>query len=242
MTPAVVKSRVLAKLNISSSDFSDILTTANVILSEIGSAISVAKGELMGTYSYDDLVADQREYDLPDDILNNVKAVFLMLDGSYYVRAKIVDLNDPLIFGNISKKTVFQESWITANFSNDEPYVAFYRGSMFVFSGSITAVTNGIQLWYSYPFDDIPNIDEASIDLATATDNTQSIKTGLSKQFHDILVRGICKDKRETDELPLRDYEKLYEAKLQQAVSNLKGQEKDREIFASVPSDTGEEY
>ncbi|HEC66463.1 MAG TPA: hypothetical protein ENI23_14345 [bacterium] len=241
MTPKGLSDHILYKLKIASTDFTEMLVVINLKLIWISGKINKVKTGALGTYSHEDLVEDQREYAFPDDVLNNLKAIFLKLDGTNFTRVTVIDLNDPVRFGNVSKRVVFQEDWITGNFSNSEPFVVLFRSSIFVFSGAVDDVTDGIQLWYANLLEDLPNLTEDTTDLAEATDKTSTPKQGLPKQFHELLARAVQVDYKETNSLSLTSKEKGLDKDLDEAIDQLTPQSSEGEVISAVPVETGED-
>jgi hypothetical protein len=238
MTPSELKTRILAKLNIIASDFSDILTVLNIKKDDIAARISATGHGHFGTMGYIDLVASttfrEREYPLPINCLR-LKAAFLSFDGSTWVRAKIRQLND-------LRDLLMNESDITGKYSNTNPVIFLFRQSMWILSGTITAVEDGIQLWYDVMPDDVPDIDEATTDIATALDPTTTVQIGFPAAFHDLLCRGVCLDYKETNEIPLTAYEANYEAELDRKLKDIEPMNQDEIIETAVVDDTGENY
>ena len=97
--------------------------------------------DFQGEIATTSLVANQREYTFPTDILK-IKRIDLKLDGSNWYQASRLDESE---IGD----SIASESDITEQFTNTEPYVSFYDKSFFIWSGTITAVTGGIKIWYS---------------------------------------------------------------------------------------------
>lgn len=96
--------------------------------------------DFQGEKSTHDLVANQREYLNPSDLLK-LKKVDLKLDGSNWKTANPIDASE------VPDKLA-SEADIIARFTNDEPKVDFMDESYFIYSGTITDVTAGILLWY----------------------------------------------------------------------------------------------
>lgn len=87
------------------------------------------------------LVANQREYPFPTDLLK-IKRVDLKLDGTNWKPTTWVDESE--ISGSIAS-----ESDVTEKFNNSNPSVSILENSIFIWSGTITAVTAGFKLWYN---------------------------------------------------------------------------------------------
>lgn len=96
--------------------------------------------DFQGERSLHDLVANQREYLNPNDLLK-LKRVDLKLDGSNWKTA------DPFDASEVPDNLV-AEADIIARFSNDNPKVDFMDESYFIYSGTISNVSGGIMLWY----------------------------------------------------------------------------------------------
>lgn len=96
--------------------------------------------DFQGEISTRDLVANQREYLNPSDLLK-MKKVDLKLDGSNWKTATPFDASE------VPDK-LSAEADIISRFSNDEPKVDIMDESFFIYSGTIASVTGGIKLWY----------------------------------------------------------------------------------------------
>lgn len=234
MTPSQLNSYINYKLHITDADFPEKLDVANLVLNDICGAITKAKEDYFGVISHVNLTADRREYPLPDDILNNLKLVFLKLDGTNFKRARFLDMKD-------WKDIVYQEAEITNKFNNEKPAVGVFRNSLFVFSGTIKNVPQGIQLWYINFPPAIPNLTEATVDLAEATDPASTPKVGFPKQFHELLARGVIVNYKGTNEIPLTGREPLFNRDLEDKINLLKPKSLDEEFQASIPYMTGED-
>ena len=220
---------------------------------DICERINEASPNIFGNYSEENLVANRREYDLPADKLSNLKAVFLKLDGTSYVRAKWIDLNDPIVKtlsgsdpldlnNNVQQGIVYQEAWITSHFDNNNPAVFIWRDSLFILSGTISAVTDGIQLWYSNFPDPLPNLTENTTDLSTATDSTSTVPQGLPKQFHELLARAVIIEYKGTKNIPLTGREPLFDQDLDKAIDQIRDPNLDQAVRGSLPYSDGSSF
>ena len=238
MVPSKLKSHILFKLGISESDFSEILDEVNISKNEIAEAITEAYQNYFGTWYTTDLVASsdetKRGYLLPDDVMNNLFKVEAKLDGSYFVELK-------LRFITPERHIRFQESWITDHFSNSvnnddaDPSYFFFGGKLYILSGEITDVTDGLRIWYiKYP-DDLPNLTEATLDMSAST------SIGLPRQFHELLARRVIISYKGAKGKPLSDREPLYDQDLQKKIKLLAGMNLDDQIIAGRPLETGED-
>jgi hypothetical protein len=234
MTPAILKERILEKLNIVASDFTGILTVLNIKKNDIASKISQSGGGHFGIYGYIDLVANQREYPLPENSIR-VKAAMVSFDGSTWVRAKIRQMND-------LRELTMSETDITSQYSNQTPVIFIFRQSLFVLSGTIINISDGIQLWYDVFPDDVPDIDEDSVDLSVALDPSTTVQIGFPVAFHDLLSRAVCLDFKETNEIPLTSYESNYDIELDKKIKEIEPINQDEILEVGIVSDDGSEY
>jgi len=119
--------------------------------------------DFQGEIATADLAANQREYSFPSDILK-IKRIDLMLDGSNWTRTYWIDESE-------IQSSIASESDIAENFDNSEPYIALMDDSFFIFSGTITAVTAGIKIWYS---EEIVGKDTTGADVTSFTADTDT--------------------------------------------------------------------
>ena len=237
MTPNELQSHIHYKLHTVEADFTSttMLRVINSKLVDICGKITKAKQGILGTWGQLDLVEDQREYPLPTDLINHLKAVYVMLDGTNLTRAIPCDINDV-------KDLINQEAKITNKYSNTKPYYYIYRNSIFILSGSIDDVTDGIQYWYSNLLEPIPNLTEAVEDLSVSTDKTSTPKQGLPTQFHELLARATIIEHKDTEEIPLTKKELSFDKDLEEKIDELTPMNLDEEFLASFPEDNGENY
>ena len=241
MTPTELKAYIMFKLNIESSDFSEMLSVVNVEMDNLSGKITKAREHFFGVYGNLNLSADVREYPLYTDILNNIIAVFLKLDGTNLVRVKVMDLNDYITdpSNRERKKIVYQESWITEHFNNEDPYIIKFKDSLFILSGTITDVTSGIQIWYlKYP-PHVPALT-GTTDLSIATDVSDTMR--FPTQFHELLARAVIINYKETNKIALVEKELLFEKDLEEKISLLRPMNLDEVFAASTPYDDGQDY
>jgi hypothetical protein len=136
--------------------------------------------DFQGEISTADLVADQREYLFPTDILK-IKRIEIYLGDDWRV-ANFIDENEvSTIIGDEAK--------ITEKFSNEEPYVSLFDKSLFIFSGTIAEKTAGIKIWYT---EEIVGVDAAGDDITSFTTATDT--PNIIEAFQRGLVHGASKD------------------------------------------------
>lgn len=133
---------------------------AHSITQEIMEAMS--DSDFQGEKSIHNLVADQREYLLPTDILK-IKRIDLKLDGTNWKKSDWLDESQ------IANNYV-TEADIIKKFNNSNPYVSLFDESFFIYSGTITNVTGGIQISYDKEIVGQDNNGDDITDFSATTD------------------------------------------------------------------------
>ena len=121
---------------------------------------SMTDWNITGDTATDDLVANQREYDFPTNFIK-LKRLDLKLDGTNWYRATYIDE------GEISD-SIASESDITEQFTNTEPYYTFRGNKIFILSGTIKDVTDGIKYTFA---EMIVGRDSSGSDLTDFSDD-----------------------------------------------------------------------
>lgn len=134
---------------------------AHIINEEVADAMS--DYDFQGEKSTASLVANQREYRFPIDLLK-IKLIHLKLDGSNWKPANFMDESE-------APSAIPSEADIIAKFSNSDPFVSLFDKSFFIWSGTIIAVTGGILLWYDK---DIVGVDTNGADITSFSADTDS--------------------------------------------------------------------
>lgn len=237
MTPAQFAYYVRYKTRTNSTTFTDaqILALMAQVQDQLAQAILKADEDILLIPQTLDLVLNQREYPQPEDILSRLKRVEAKLDGSNWIKLTELDMTS-------IKSPISLESEITSRFSNTEGE-AFYdlsRKAMYIYSGSITAVTGGLKLWcdtYPAAITDLAGTTEMNIDPSTTTH-------GVPRPLHKLWAMGVIIEYKESREkpIPLTETEQHYDMKIEQAIQTLKHGNLDREVQASVPYNDGSQY
>ena len=208
MTGTALAALIRYKTNTNSTTFTDanMLVLVNLFKNEISSLITERNQNFFAVPAKDDLVADQREYPFTSDFLNNLlKVECMFVSGDAYI--PLYSIKDYRLSET--------ESEIVARYANVEGSCAYYlrRRSVWILSGTISAVTNGIRIWYVQQPVDLSNLTgstDLSIDPSTTT-------AGFPKQFHELLARRVSIEYKGSrpKPIPLNDMEKNYERDLE---------------------------
>ena len=172
--------RYYTKTNSTTFTSADMLPLVNIFKNEIASRIVETNNGNFLVPSTFNLVADQREYGLPDDMLSRLHKVelkFVSTDS----RFPAIGVKD--YYGSET------ESEIVKQFSNIEGEFGYTirRRALFILSGTIIAVTSGGRIWYhAYPADlaNLTGSTDLNVDPSTTT-------FGFPKQFHELLARRV---------------------------------------------------
>lgn len=237
MTPAAAAQhiRFMTRTNSTSFSDSDILALMKIRQDELAKDILKADEDILLIPQYQNLVANQREYPLPQDMLSSIKRIECKLDGTNYI--KLNELDSPSI-----SNSILTESLITENFGNNEGEAFFdlARKAVYIYSGTITNVTDGFRVWcntWPAPITDLTSTTDMSIDPSTTTH-------GMPRELHEIWCRGVIIDYKSSREkpIPLTEKELSYNVDKMEAINSLKPQNLDREFIATVPYNDGSQY
>lgn len=159
----------------------DLLLVMNLEKDNIGrDIVNNVRKTFFNITTTDSLVADQRNYDLTEaDFVMGVSRVEAKLDGTNWLKL--------LPFDEANFDLPLSETMITNTFSNnqDDCYFDFRRGEIWIYSGTITSVTDGLRYnWFTFPAD-IADATEDTVDLATHASATAH---GVPKQMHAVWI------------------------------------------------------
>lgn len=237
MTPAKLASYVRLKTRTNTSTLSnaDLITLANKVKDDLVLAALDADEDIFLLPTYLNLVANQREYPVHSDILSRIKRVEAKLDASNYIKLYEFDLPQ-------HQYSISTEADIVAHFNNQEGG-AFYdimRKSIWIYSGTITAVTDGLKIWLNtFPLDlsSMTSTTDMSEDPTTTTH-------GIPRELHNVLATGVIIEYKESREkpIPLNEREQNYSNDVKKAIQSLKRGNYDREVIGLIPVNDGSQY
>lgn len=237
MTPAKLAAYVRLKTRTNSTTLTDadLITIANVVKDRLALEVLDANEDYWLVPTYLNLVADQREYPLHSDLLSRIKRVEAKLDGTNYIKLKEFDLPD-------HPDPISTETNITYSFGNNEgqAYFDIMRKALWIYSGTITNVTDGLKIWLNtFPADltSMVATTDMSVDPTTTTH-------GFPRELHMVLATGMVIEWKESREkpIPLTQSELNYEMEVKKAVAKLKRANYDRVTQGLVPDEDGSDY
>jgi len=203
------------------------LVLVNVFIKEISSMVVEKNNGMFLVPSTFNLVDDQREYGLPDDLLNRMHKLEIKF-ASADSRFPSTYLKD--YYGSET------ESEIVKRFGNAEGDFAhtIRRRAVLILSGTIVAVTGGGRLWYhAYPADlaNLTGSTDLSVDPSTTT-------FGFPRQFHELLARRIGIEYKGSKPKPLKlnKHELNYENDLKVQLDAVASIDNSGEIIGRLPS------
>jgi len=219
--------RYMTRTNSTTFTDSDILNLMKIRQDEIARAILKADEDILLIPQTTSLVANQREYAFPEDMLLKIKRVEAKLNGTDWVK--------------LSQKDITEFTWaltetnITDHFSNYDGY-AFYdlsRKALYLLTGTITSVTDGLKVWVNtYPTEitDLSSTTDMSVDPTTTTH-------GIPREMHEIWARGVIIDYKGSREkpIPLTEREMKYESDKMETINFLRNQDIDKEVTGKLP-------
>lgn len=233
--------RTYTRTNSTTLPDSDIVLLANVIKDDFAKEIAKVDEDYFGVPATRDLIASSltdptaREYTLPEDYLK-IKKVEARLDGTNWLKLNEFDLEQ--------YQRTTNEAEILNQFSNENgrAFYDIFRKSLWIYSGTITANSAGLKLWYiAYPADieeaDLSGTQDLSLDPTTIT-------AGMPRQFHELWARRfsiIWKSNREKP-IPLTERELTFTPDFKSALSSIRNPNLDRSQEGSIPNDSHLQY
>lgn len=211
----------------------DILLLSNTYMLDIAESIVEANEDFFITPATTNLVADQREYPFPVDMLLKLKRVEITFEsGGTPILAHEVDLAESPAL----RLEGTSESLITSRFSNNVGLVGYdiARGSMYIYSGTITSVTAGLKLWFASEPAALSDLTEDTTDMSIDPDSTSH---GFPKPFHEILARrvSIFYKSHADRPIPLTEQELSYQGDLAAKIAKIKNPNLSRAVIRSLP-------
>ena len=227
---------VRLKTKTSSTTFSDtdILTFMEWRQDEIARAILKVDEDILLIPQTTGLVADQREYPFPSDIIARIARASAKFDGTNWIPMEEIDIKQ--IGFPVATEANIVAKFNSMQFSNGNPLGARYdirRKSLYLYSGAISTVTAGLKLYVNtYPstITSLAGTDDLSADPSTTTH-------GIPRALHEIWARGVIIDYKSGKEkpIPLNETELNYERDLDKAIETLKHGNLDRQILGELP-------
>ena len=229
MTGTELATLIRYKTKTNSTTFTDaqMLPLVNLFKNEIASLIVEQNNGMFLVPCVFNLVADQREYGLPDDLLNRMHKLelkFVSTDSRFPAK---------YIKDYYGSET---ESEIVKNYSNAEGEFGYTirRRAVLILSGTIIAVTSGGRLWYHAFPADLANL-AGSTDLAVDPSTTTF---GFPRQFHELLARAVSIEYKgsQPKPIPLNKKELQYELDLKLQLDAISTIDNSAEIIGEFPS------
>lgn len=237
MTPSELATYVRFKTRTNTSTLTDddLLMLLNTVKNEVCDRALEVDEDIFLVPTTLNLVANQREYPFKSDILSRIKRVEAMFNGSDYIKLTNIDLAD-------IDQPIGSEAQIVARFSNEEGN-AFYdimRSSLWLYSGTITSVTNGLKVWLNT----IPSNVASILSTTDMRVDPSTTAHGIPAPLHKVIAKGVVIEWKESREkpIPLTEREQKWEFDLEKAIQTMKRTDYDREVYASIPDDDGSDY
>lgn len=229
--------RLLTKTNSTTFSDAELVLLANIVKDDFASRIKQVDEELFKIEMTTDLKASvagdfsSREYPLDLDVIN-IKRVEAKLDGTNWIKLFEVDSTEFTIPLN--------ESDIVNKFSNNEGQAKYdlSSGSLFLLTGTVTEVDEGLKLFAEINAEDIVAATLASSsDLALPSTNT---KFRLPQAFHELWARKVSIIFKSSKEKPieLSTHELNFESDFQDKLDAITNPTTDRDSTMQLPDDS----
>jgi len=200
------------------------LVLVNLMKDEIASRIQQVRQTIWNIPALDDLVLNQREYAFPEDVLNSIVSLELKFTATgKYVPADTL--------ARRHYKDALEESKIVNNFDNLNPKYFLRRKAIYILSGSIIAVTDGIKLVYNaFPVNlaNLTGVVELSVDPTITTH-------GFPREFHELWARRVSIEYKDANNKRLSKKELDYDEDLEKALDDFSTADLSASIIGSLP-------
>ena len=208
---------------------------------EIAEAILKADEDILLVPQYTNLVADQRDYDFPNDILTRMKRAEAKLDGSDWIVLTEIDITS--IATSIATESDITDAFNNSLYEEGNPNGARFdiiRKALNIYSGTIINVTDGLRLYcdtYPTAVSNLAGVADMSVDPSDTTH-------GVPRPMHRLWAKGVVIDYKESrpKPIPLTERELAYEIDLQRAIETLKHGNLDREVLGELPPASSRGY
>ena len=241
MTPLGLATKVRNYTRQTSATLTDanLLLLLNPVKDEIANLISQRDntGNLFIVPSLDDLVANQREYAFPADVLNHLYSVelaFATASPLAYVLAR----PEPDFYNWGYART---EANVVALYTNTEPFYEIQRNAIYVYSGTIASVTDGIRIRYRVFPADLAALTNNTVDLSVDPSTTTF---GMPKQSHELWARRAAIEwkTQHPGAVPFSVLDNRYDKDLNMMLNGIVKPDFQGEVFGSIPYDDGSAY
>jgi hypothetical protein len=233
MTAAGLAALIREYTGTNSTSFPDatMLVYLNPYKDEIASKIQQRRPEVFNLTTLKNLVAsttaDNRFYDFPTNVLNNIRKV----------EAKFTSSGDFVVVKPISEfdyDEALQESKITNDFDNDHPKYFIRKKQIAILSGTIIAVTSGLKIVHNAFPGDLAAVTDNATDLSV---DASATAIGFPKEFHELWARrvSIAYKSRPGSTMKLNANELLYLKHLEEALDNFSVANLDSSIIGHLP-------
>lgn len=225
-TQLAVFIRRKTKTTITTYEEADLLVDVNLMKDEIVSAIQQVRSEIFNIEELVNLVVSStsREYDIPLTMLNRM----IDLEIKFTVAGKFVQAKP---IARRHYKDALEETKIVNNFDNLNPRYFIRRKKVYILSGTIIVVANGLKFVTDRLPADLANLTGLTdLALNTATEN------GIPKEFHELWARRVSIEYKDANNTRLSKKELNYEVDLDKKLNDFSIANLDETVIGALPS------
>lgn len=228
MTPLQLATLVRHKTKTNSTTFTDadMLVLANLGKDEIAGKIADKRQEAFNVEEYSDLALDTRTVPFKSATMNSlIRVEFKFTSTGDYV------LGNPTKLSHEQIPT--QESIIVNYYNNDNPEYFVRDKWIYILSGAIVAVTNGVKWIYKKFPTDLANLTEATTDMSAAASATS---LGFPKEFHELLADWISIQYKDRNTIALTKKENDFDNRLISKIDEFSVVNVDEQVLGGIPA------
>lgn len=236
MTPAQFATLVRLKTGTDSQSFTDptILALMNTYKDELCRRVQKQQNDYFTVPQDTPLILGQREYNLPSDMLNQIRRVEIDLvgDGDYTLA---FEEKFNILESSLSETT------IKATFTDQRPKFYILRKAIVLLTAStIPAVDAGLRIY-------APTLPPNWVDLTSTVDMAEdptSVTVGFPSPLHELLARRVSIEYKSnrTRPIALSESEQKYDVDLKEVIDQMSTIVQNEKIQVKLPHNTGIQY
>ena len=239
--------RFLTKTNSATFLDTDLVLLTNTVKDDLSTMIVEIDEDYFGTPFTRALIADVREYPLPDTLITDIKHVELKNDAD----PAATKFRKMFTFDLEQYDRTNDEQTIRNTFANVEPMYDIFRNSLWLYTGDpIVSVLGGLKMWGpEWPKKLAIGDLTGTTDLSIAPSLTEH---GFPREFHELWSRKVgitWKESQPGGQKLLTPFDLRWEVDMKEKLNEVKPRSKNEEFIGRLQStdrfsevDTGHNY
>lgn len=227
MTGTGLATIIRTKTKTNSTTFTDaeILVYVNLKKDDIAGKIQSSLPSIWNMPALDDLSDNIREYSFPEDLMNSM----VNLEAKFTAAGNYVPVRH---LARRHFKDTLQESLIVAEFDNLEPKYFRRRKALYILSGTIITVSDGLRLVYNaFP----ANLANVTGDTDLSIDPTTT-SHGFPREFHELLSTAVSREYKSDNNIKFNRKDDEYDVDLENKLNEFSVGDTGKSVIGSLPA------